>query len=159
MAQNPLREPAVVGRDELDLDIGVGVHADFEHGLRKQDLDVDAHGLDRAPHQGQVAMPPVAHVDVLAQSGLMGDAAVDVLKGDARRMVAQGELARIRPDLRHHLAVAAQHRILDVIEDFAPGVELDVVRIDVHDVVVVKVVALNIALGVGQDFARIGVRW
>ena len=72
-------------------------------------------------------------------------------------MVAVRDVSCIGPRPRHHLAVAAQHRILYLIEDLVPGVELDVVRIDVDDEIVVQVVAFNIALSVGENFPRIRV--
>ena len=67
-------------------------------------------------------------------------------------------LLRVRPRRRHRLAVAPQDRILDVVEHLRPRVELDVVRVDVDDEVVLQVVAFDVAPGVGEDLARVGAR-
>ena len=151
-------EPAVVGEDELRLDLRRRMQPDLQHRLREHDLHVDPHRVDGAAHQREVAMLAVRGVDVFSELDLVRDASVHVLERQARRMVAERDVARVRPLRRHRLAVAPQHRILDVIEHLGPRVELDVVRVDVDDEVVVELVALDVAPGVGENLARVGAR-
>ena len=73
-------------------------------------------------------------------------------------MIAEGELARARPILRHRFRVVAQHRIFEAIENLVPGIEFHVVRVHVDDEVVVEMIARDVAARVREDFARVGAR-
>ena len=73
-------------------------------------------------------------------------------------MIAERQLFRVRPVLRHGNGVVAQHGIFQMLQDIGPGIEFDVMRVHVHDEIIVQVQAGDIAMRVGEDFARVSAR-
>jgi hypothetical protein len=45
-----------------------------------------------------------------------------------------------------------------MVQDFCPGVEFNVMRVDIYDEIVIEVVAGDIAMGIRKYFARIRAR-
>ena len=81
----------------------------FQHRLREHDLHLDSHRIHRAAHQRQIAML-VRFLDVLAKFRLVRDAPEHILKRQPDRMVAERQLFRVRPVLRHRNRVVPQDR-------------------------------------------------
>ncbi len=155
--QDCLREPAVVGERHRRDDVRIRMQAHLEHRLREHHLHLDSHRIHGAPHQRQIAVF-VRLLHVLAELRLVRDAAKHILKRQPNRMIAERQLLRVRPVLRHRYRVVPQDGILEVLQNFGPGIEFHVMRVHVHDEIVVEVQAGDVAARVRQDFARVGAR-
>jgi hypothetical protein len=52
----------------------------------------------------------------------------------------------------------AKDRIFEMVQDFGPGVEFDVMRVDIYDEIIIEVVESDVAMRVCEYFARIRAR-
>ncbi len=155
--QNRPREPAVVGKRHRRNDVRLRMQAHLEHRLREHHLHLDSHRIHRAAHQRQVAML-VRLLHVLAEFGLVRDAPKHVLKRQPNRMIAERQLFCVRPILRHGNRVVPQNGIFEVLQNLGPGIEFHVMRVHVHDEIVIEVQTGDVAVRVRENFARIGAR-
>ncbi len=131
------------------------MHAEEQHRRREHHHVIDRHGVHGAPRQRHVAMH-VGLGDGLAPVVLVRDASADAL-------IAQPKIAD-EPVGRRADAIAlevecllAHHRIFDVGDDLLPRHRLDVMGVDVADQPVAVFALDRIALGMGEEVARVGI--
>jgi hypothetical protein len=153
LRQHLLGQPAIVGAAQLDLDLGLRMYPQHQHGRREHRHDVDAHRIHRAARQHRLAVPArLEHR--LAQLLVVRDAAHHALIGEARLQIHQTGDAR--PALLERFRVVFPHVGLDPVGDLVPERELGDVRIDIDDHELVELLAVAVARRVGQRIARVG---
>ena len=126
--EDALAEPAVIGAAQRHLDLDLRMQAEKQHRGREQAGVIDAERIHPLDGHGDVAVPAVLrHFLQPAQIGA-GDAATEILIAD--RCVDHGGPAGALSGIHH---VVADHRALDVLENFLVGFVLVVVGVDVDD--------------------------
>ena len=131
------------------------MHAEHQHRGREHHHVVDGERLHGAPRQRHVAVH-VGLGDNLTLAVLVRNAPADAL-------VAQAEIAveavrrRIEPLVLEMDRLLAHHRVFDIGDDLLPRHRLDVMGVDVADQPVVIFAPDRIALGMGEQVARVGV--